>query len=299
VNAPDRSIAELALRQHGAFSARQAKAIGLTDDQIAHRLRLGRWHRAMRGVFLLAGVAPSSAQKAMVAHLSRPGSTVSHLAAALHLGHLDAAPPRPDLTVAPGSSGRSPVATIHRLHLPPHHVTVVRALPVTNPARTLVDCATVLGPRRLQRLVDTALQRGSTTPLLVDAALDVVHHLTNGQRTALLAALEVWRPTIRPGSIAEARLLRQLDDWGIEAPERQVPIFDHDGEIIGRADVGWADRRCGIEYDSVEWHGPSRWVSDEQRHARIASRGLDAPSRQRTRPRSRQRPPSPGARHAR
>lgn len=227
----------------------------------------------MRGVFLLAGVSPSPAQHAMVAHLSRPGSTVSHLAAALHLGYLDAAPPRPDLTVAPGSSGRSPVATIHRLHLPPDHVVVVRALPVTTPARTLIDCSTALGPRRLQHLVDAAMHRGSTTPRSVDAALGDVHHLTNGQRMALLAALEVWRPTIRPGSIAEARLLRQLADWGIEAPARQVPILDHDGEIIGRADVGWPDRRCGIEYDGAEWHGPSRWANDEQRHGRIVAMG--------------------------
>jgi Xaa-Pro aminopeptidase len=41
------------------------------------------------------------------------------------------------------------------------------------------------------------------------------------------------------------RLLRRIAESGFEAPERQVEIFDAEGDFIGRIDVGWRRRRVG------------------------------------------------------
>lgn len=48
---------------------------------------------------------------------------------------------------------------------------------------------------------------------------------------------------------------------------------DGDGTVIGRVDVGWSARRVGLEYDSDEFHGPSRWTGDEARHHAIEALG--------------------------
>jgi len=42
---------------------------------------------------------------------------------------------------------------------------------------------------------------------------------------------------------------------------------------FGRVDVGWSARRVGLEYDLEQFHGPSRWASDEARHQAIEELG--------------------------
>jgi hypothetical protein len=269
----DAAIARVARRQHGAFTVDQARAAGLSASAVRRRVESGRWERRLRGVYVLAGVAAGPEQRAMVAQLSRPGAVLSHLTAAALHGLDVAPPPQPSLTVAPSGSGRSPVASVHRLRLDERWVHRRGALVTTVPARTVVDCATLLGARRLGRLVDEAMHLRATRPLEVLAAADDAPHLTAAQRATLEAALEVWAPAIRPGSPAEARLLRLVASWGLPAPQRQVVVRDESGAPIARLDAGWPERLLGLEYDSDRWHGPERWAHDEARHARLTTLG--------------------------
>jgi len=273
MTSPDRTIAHVALGQHGIFTTAQAEAAGFSAAQIRSRVESGQWERRMRGVLALAGVAPTALQRAAVAHLSRPGSALSHQTAAVVLGLVDVAHHRPTITVPPGGSGRSPLARVHRLVLPPDDLTRVGGLAVTTPARTLVDCATEVGARRLRAIVDRAMHERRSTVARIQQALGSAHHLTRQQRDAVLDAIDVWRPDLRPGSPAEARLLRQIDEWGLPAPQRQLVIRNGAGAIIARVDAGWDDRRLALEYDGAEWHGPSQWAHDERRHALLMQLG--------------------------
>jgi hypothetical protein len=47
----DAGIARVAARQHGNITRRQLLDLGLDDGAIACRLRIGRLHRAHRGVY--------------------------------------------------------------------------------------------------------------------------------------------------------------------------------------------------------------------------------------------------------
>jgi hypothetical protein len=270
---PEHHIARTARRQHGVFTLDQARAAGFTDAQVRHRVRRGQWERLTRGVFALNGLAPTRERAAMAAVLARPDGAISHLTAAALAGATIPTPIRPSLTVAPSASGRSPIASVHRLSLPADLVTTIEGIRCTTPARTVVDCATVLGPVRHGRLVDDVLHKNLTTAARISELLDLSPHVTLARRRLLAAHLEVWLPAIRPGSAAEARFLRQLDDWGLPPPERQVRITDHHGHVVARVDGGWPDRRLGYEYDSVEWHGPAAWASDEARHRLIEALG--------------------------
>ena len=148
---PEADLLELASRQHGCFSRRQALNAGVGDDAIKQRLNAARWLWLAPGVYGLPGWPGSWMRSLWAAHLDvGPHSVVSHEAAAtLHqltsfrAGALT-------LTVPHGDHQRVGEATVHQSRdLAASHCTVVGGLPVTTVVRTLVDLAAITGPARL------------------------------------------------------------------------------------------------------------------------------------------------------
>lgn len=272
---PDQRAAEVAAAQHGLITMSQARGLGLTAKQVEVRRRSGRWVRLGRGVYRIGGVPVTPVQRMLADCLAAAdGAVVSHLHAAVAAGLDATAPPKTHLTVGPACSVRTPGVLIHRAALDDAERTVFQGVPATAVPRTLVDCAGMVGPRRLHRLVDSALHRrllpvGQARILRAD--LD--QRPGRPGASVLRTALDEWVGPITPGSPPEVRLRRQLVEWGFPTPERQVVIVDECGEVVGRADLGWLDRRIGIEYDSPEHHGPLRWGADEARHQAIERLG--------------------------
>lgn len=204
--------------------------------------------------------------------LARPPDAVaSHFSAAALYG-LGSPPPSPHVTAGRGRSARSSLGVVHRSPILTIDRGVVGSVPVTGPARTLVDCARVVRGERTVRLVDDVFHAELTTVGEVERALVRADGRARAGCRALRSALDPWRSTIVPDSPAEARLLRQLDAWGFPPPERQVPVF-RDGVLLAQIDVGWHERLIGIEYDSKRWHGPERWSHDEARHRALVELG--------------------------
>jgi hypothetical protein len=98
-----------------------------------------------------------------------PNAVLSHRSAAALWGIRDARRARVEVTV--GRVCRRPGIQAHRIVLAPDEVTVERAIPVTTPARTLLDLAEQLTPQRLERAVHEAEYRRLTSPLSLDALL--------------------------------------------------------------------------------------------------------------------------------
>lgn len=271
----DRRLATIASGQQGLVTKQQALAHGLGNDQIRARIRSGRWIRANRSVYRLAGVPETWQQRAFAACLAAPdGAHVSHLSAAALAG-LDVPPPSsPHLTVGRGRSTRLAGAVVHCARLTPVDITTLQGVPATTVARSLIDCAGLLGPNRLQRLVDDALHKRMLVPAEIPSSWDKAR-LRPGRagEVRLRAALLPWHGPIAPDTPPEARLRRQLVEWGYPEPEPQIRILDSDGRVLGRVDLGWSDRRIGVEYDSEQFHSPSKWASDEARHRAIEASG--------------------------
>lgn len=267
--------AEVASAQHGLITFDQALAQGLSPQQVQRRVASGRWIRVHRGVYRVGGTPPSWQGTALAACLAAPsGAMTSHLTAAAVSGLGIQAPPRPDVTVRPGRSSRLPDVTVHRSVLAPEDCTVIQAIPTTTVARTLVDCAAILGPVRLQRLVDEAFHRRLVRPAQVVAVWDRVRRAPGrAGETRLRAALEPWAAPILPGSPAELRLHQRLVQWGLPRPELQIVVRDPSGTAIARIDLGWSQYLVGVEYDSVRWHGASRWERDLAREQRLTAAG--------------------------
>jgi predicted transcriptional regulator of viral defense system len=151
---PDAAIAKIAERQHGVISAAQAQGAGVSDDAIRARVLAGRLHRVHRGVYAVGHSALSSQGRWMAAVLAvggKPvggdsvlghwGAAVSHRSAAFLWGLLPVAEGPVDVIVA-GGDGRARRHAIH-VHrsqsLARPDVTLREGIPVTTPARTIVD----------------------------------------------------------------------------------------------------------------------------------------------------------------
>lgn len=245
-------------------------SLGFTPDEIRHRRESGRWVKACHGVYVIAAAPATWPRRVVVACLAGPRGTVaSHLTAAALFG-LVKPPPVPHVTVPRGSSGRFRGADIHWGPLEPGDVCVVGVIPSTRPARTLVDCAAIVGIEQLCNLVDPALCRELADTGGLRAAARRASRSPGRRGLPLLEeVLAVWTPGPLPGSPAEMRLVRRLVSWGFPLPERQVEVFDQRGDLLGRVDLGWSDRRFGFEYDGEESHPPRRWASDEARQNAI------------------------------
>lgn len=185
---------------------------------------------------------------------------------------------RPEVTLRRGACARDAlrVGRVHSSrHLKKAELATLRAIPVTTPARTLVDLAGKLSTSALTEAVDDVLCRR-----LVDVG-DLASHLAGlgaGHRgsAALWQVLGPWMPSgPLPGSIAEMRLLRRLTEAGIPAPVRQHEVRSGE-KLIARLDLAWPDRHVGVELQSLRWHAPpERFYADRQRLLALRSLGWE------------------------
>jgi very-short-patch-repair endonuclease len=159
---PERTVSTLAATQLGLFTIDQARQAGMTDRVIRHRRSTGAWRRVGPGVFAIAGAPTTWHQRLLACCLGRNGWASHESAAELHgIGYL----PRGHVVVTVGPDGRNRSAGIGRVHesnaTQAKWFTSVGPVPVTTPARTIIDLAAVLRVEQLARALDDALGRGA------------------------------------------------------------------------------------------------------------------------------------------
>jgi hypothetical protein len=155
------AVAALAADQHGVVSRAQLRGIGMSDSAITGAVARGQLHTVRRGAFAVGHPLLGAHGSWMAAVLALgAGTRLSHGSAADLWGIRRSATARIEVTV-PGTGGRRRRAglTIHRARdLRTGEVDVHRGIPVTSPARTLLDLAAVLDERGLERALDRAEQ---------------------------------------------------------------------------------------------------------------------------------------------
>jgi predicted transcriptional regulator of viral defense system len=144
----DNAIAKLAARQRGVVTVKQLHAAGFDDGAIKRRRRAGRLHRLRHGVYHVGHAVPPDGAVEVAALLAcGRQSVVSHRSAARLWGlpsFRDWRSPV-DVTVVGRDPGRKPGVRIHRTQcLDAREVRSADGIPVTTPARTLLDLAAVL-----------------------------------------------------------------------------------------------------------------------------------------------------------
>jgi hypothetical protein len=160
-------IAELAARQRGVITRAQLFQLGLTRDTIDNWLRTARLHSFYRGVYLLGHAQPAAGARELAAVLAcGPGAVLSHCSAAGLWRLLPDPSGDVEITVAGRNCGTKPGVCVHRVAaIDRRDVRKLGGIPVTSPARTILDVATIVMPRELERALAEAetrrLVRGS------------------------------------------------------------------------------------------------------------------------------------------
>jgi hypothetical protein len=142
-------LARIARAAHGVVTRRELLAAGVTAAEIKQRIRTGALLREHPGVYRVGHRAPSLEARYLAAvRACGDGAVLSGVAAGYLLGLVKGAVPAPEVTTrwqrhvkgvqtrrCPGLDGRDVMDWL--------------GIPVTTPARTLVDLAAVLAPSAL------------------------------------------------------------------------------------------------------------------------------------------------------
>ena len=156
----------LAAKQQGLLTRRDLLALGFTTKGIRHRIARGRLHPVMRGVYAVGWPQLTPKRRWMAAVLAcGANATLSHGSAGALWGIVRERRGRVDVSVRRRSKHRRTGIRAHgRPSLPAGEVTLHDGIPVTTPARTLVDLATQLDCTALERAINEADKRDLIDP---------------------------------------------------------------------------------------------------------------------------------------
>src|SRR4051794_25998946 len=131
----------VAAAQHGAFSRKQAGALGYNREAIRWQVRKGQWCQLTQDVFMIGGAPHSWEQRLWCALLEAGDSAVlSHRSAAQVLGIAGFSRDVVELTMRGTLRHALVLSRLHRTSwLPPEHITKRRGLRVTTVARCVFE----------------------------------------------------------------------------------------------------------------------------------------------------------------
>jgi very-short-patch-repair endonuclease len=260
----EQKLAGLAGASHGVVRRADMVAAGITAAEIKGRVTSGALLREHRGIYRVGHRAPSVEARYLAAVWAcGEGALLCGLAAAHLLGIVSGRAPRAEV-VARGQRRIEAVST--RRGLDDRDASVWRGVPVTSPARTMVDLASVLPLDALARAFHEAGIHHGTTPEHVEAVLE--RRPNSRGATKLRRVIHGDEPVTL--SALERRFLRLLRDNGLPLPQTNRVV---DGR---RIDCRWPEHRLTVEIDGYRYHRSRHaWELDRRREREARARGDD------------------------
>ena len=258
----------VAARQGGVIARSQLLDAGLSAEGVKRRVRAGRLHQIHRGVYAVGHPSLGVTGRRWAAVLAcGPGAALSHHSAGAAWGILRAGGARHDVLVALGGRQAPRGVRLHRSRvLGAADLTALDGLPITTPARTLLDLAATLTPTRLTTAVSRAEQM-RLLDLAETHALQTRHPARPGS-PALGAVLAGYTGERDTRSALEDLIAELCDRHGFAPPQHNVVIA---GAV---RDFAWPRHRLVAEGDSSTWHrSPTALNSDRERDVTLALAG--------------------------
>lgn len=239
---PDRRIAELAGCQHGIVGRAQLVALGLSEAAIEGRVRRGRLLRVHRAVYAVGHLNLTRNGRFMAAVLAcGEGAALSHFSAAVLWGMLKAGAGAIHVTAA--ARKRRPGLVLHEAALGKAEVRKRAGIPVTAPARTLIDLADVAPRRTLERAIDEAEY------LRLDCT-GLAPRRGRAGSGLLMSVLAQHRPgSTRTRTHLEELFITLCDRHQLTRPEVNVYVEGYECDFV------WREQRLIVETDGGAAHG--------------------------------------------
>jgi very-short-patch-repair endonuclease len=257
----DASIAKVAGRQHGVVSRDQLRELGLGKDSIDRRLSAGRLIPLHRGVYAVGHRNRSWESIWMAAVLAGgEGALLAGRAAGAAWG-IRRSEGRPEVAIPRQRRARGGIV-FHRSRVPADERTVHDDIPITTVPRTILDLATVLDVRAVERAINEAEIRRLWDELSLH---DLIHRYrgrpgTRNVRAALhkrSAGVTVTRSDLEELFIVFA------DTFSLRRPETNVYIEGFEVDCVWRAE------RVIVELDSWEIHRTRAAFERDREKSRI------------------------------
>lgn len=264
--------ATIASTQHGVITLQQLQMAGVTRHQRRGAVRSGRLRLELRGVYVMAGAPDTPARHQVVACLAldQPAA-VSHRAAARQWGVRLAGP---EVEVTSVRRRTLPGVLVHRSPDLTHgDVRWREGVPVTTPARTLVDLGAVCDASAVAEALEKLLMERVTTLDAVRRCLDRVRRRGRPGVAAIDRALRARALGDAPAeSVLEARFAELCRVAGLPMPRYQVTI-EMGAERI-RVDFAYPEQRIVIEIDGFAHHGSrASFHADRRRDQLLVAHG--------------------------
>jgi very-short-patch-repair endonuclease len=243
-------------------------ALGFSDDAIKHRVRRGRLHPVVRGVYAVGRRHLSREGRWMAAVLAcGPGAALSHRSAAAFWGFGSEHSAYIDVSLRRNSEVRLRGVRCHRRPtLSPEAITKRQGIPLTQPVQTFLDLVPMTGTRDLERAVNEADKRDVIDSDALRKALDA-HAGEPGVRP-LRRILD--KHTFRLSDDELERLFRPLAAAaGLTVPLTKQMVTEFE------VDFFWPDLGLVVETDGWRYHRtPAAQSRDALRFQEHTAAGL-------------------------
>ncbi len=266
----DARVAAIAAVQRGRVARWQLTAAGLGDGVIKRMVARGQLHREQRGVYAVGHRLETPLGRETAALLAcTPGTLLAGRSAAVLWEIIAPQAGAPIELLIHGRETAEPAgAIVHRTRvLLPEDVRVHRGLPVTSPARALLDMADGVSVRTLERGLGEAFVKHLVSRTKLCERL----HRAPGRHGAkvLLAILDAQAGPMLTRSEAEERFYALIKQ--AELPLPLVNAHIHGFEV----DFYWPAERVAVEIDGFRFHrSRAAFERDRRKSAILTAHGI-------------------------
>ena len=272
---PNQIACDLSAAGFGVFSRDQARSAGLSRHQIDGLIARGIVVPLQRGVYYLAGRAPTVRMRSRaVALAAGDGAVVDRWTAAILHGLLPDDRSRPISVAIPNTrqSQLRDADVMRRTDSLVGQCVRLDAMSVTSPTRTILDCAAFLSKRALEDMLDHALERRTTALPDMARALKQASAQHRAGSARMAAVLAEHAGETRPSNRFERQISRLIVNGGLPVPMRQHTVVTTSGDR--HIDLAYPQARIGIEPAGFKWHASrTAWASDLTRNDSLAAIG--------------------------
>jgi very-short-patch-repair endonuclease len=262
-------LREIGQAQQGVATRAQLLGRGLAAHTIDRMVRAGRVIVLRRGLYQIGPQPAGRAAETAAVLACGPAGRVSHTSAGAIHGVLDATNSRRtvEVTVPRNKRRRIEGVRIHRVRdLFADEVTMLDGIPVTTPARTLLDLAEVMTSRELEQALATAYRNGLVTP--EEMRTMVERHPRHRGAPLLRRLLDAESDPAFTRSKAEEKLLEIVRSAHLPRPELNVRVLGHEVDFL------WREARVVAEVDGYAFHSSlESFAADRQRDAELVAAG--------------------------
>jgi very-short-patch-repair endonuclease len=260
----------LAAKQHGVVTRSQLVEAGVPGHVIDYRVKRRRLHRLYRGVYRVGANAADFEKETAAVLACGEAAVLSHRSAAgfwkmLPFPHYRVSV---EVTLLRGCRRPGTSVCVHRfIRLDPDERTRLKGIPVTTPARTLLDLAGSVSARKVEQALAAAIREGLTDMEEIGRLL--ARYPRRSGAPMLQALVDRDREPAFTRSEAEERFLMLIRRARLQMPEVNASVSGYEVDFL------WRGQRLIVEIDGFAFHSSSgAFERDRRRDAVLTGAGF-------------------------